>query len=108
MSTPITATINHPAGRVVFLRAPSKRLTEEQIAIALSGLDDASPVWLAVNQLLDEELAAAVLDSSSPTLDSSKGTYSGGKTAALAELKERLIRYRTAPVKAAPARGGKK
>lgn len=82
-----------PPGRVVFIRAP-RRLSDEELAMALAGLEEGSPVWLAVNQILDEEFASAVLDASASTLDPSRGTFPGGKIAALAELKDRLHRTR--------------
>lgn len=86
-------TLTTPAGRVVFIRA-AKRLSEAESAAALSSIEESHPAWVAINQILDEELATAVLDASAPNLNPALGTYPGGKIAALGELKDRLHRLR--------------
>lgn len=91
-------TVERAGGRVVFIRAP-RRMSEEELRAALGGLEDGAPAWMAVNQLLDEELAAAVLDASDGNLVPGRGTYPGGKIAALAELKDRLHRCRSEVVR---------
>lgn len=89
-STPATPT------RVIFIRAP-RPMSDDQLRAAISSMDEDDPRWLAVNQLLDRALAAAVYDSSDPKLDASKGTYPGGRVAALSELKSELVSFRQAP-----------
>lgn len=95
--------IETPAGRVIFVRAP-RRLTQEQVVLALGSMNDDDPRWLAFHQLLDEELAAAVLDSSSPDLPDTRMRHAGGRVEALATLKQRLVDERkktVTPTKAA-------
>jgi hypothetical protein len=102
MSTTPTTDPAAPS-RVLFIRSP-RRLSEDELRMALAGLTEDDPRWLAFNQVLDEELAAAVLDSSAPDLDPTKGTYPGGRVAALAELKNRLAKLRSSPIRqTAPA-----
>jgi len=100
-------TIELAGGRAIFIPTRGKRMTREQIAMALGSMPEDDPRWLAINQIIDEEFAAAVLDTTDPQLDASKGTYPGGKTAALAELKKRLVDLRQMPA-AKPAMGARK
>jgi len=92
-------------GRVIFVRSP-RRLSQEQLALALGSMHDDDPRWIAVNQILDEELAAAVLDSSSPDLTDAKVRHAGGRVDALSTLKQRLVdeRKKTAAPAASTAR----
>lgn len=97
--------LNTPSGRVVFIRAP-KRLTSAQVAIALQSMADDDSRWLAVHQILDEELATAVLDSSSPALKKKLVRHAGGRVDALSTLKQRLFDERKKPqVEKAPGKG---
>ena len=93
--------INTPAGRVVFIRAP-KRLNEQQVTLALASMADDDPRWLAFHQLLDEELATAALDSSSAQLTDAMIRHAGGRMEALSVLKNRLLNERQRPI--APAK----
>lgn len=88
-----------PASRVIFVRSPYPPMSEEQLRAALGGLEESDPVWRAFHQLLDRELASAMLDASDAQLDPRKGTHPGGRVASLAELKKQLFDYREAPVK---------
>lgn len=89
--------------RVIFIRSP-RQMSEAQLRAALASRDEDDPLMQAVHQILDRALASAVYDSSDPQLDATKGTYPGGRVAALSELKSELVAYRVAPVKkAAPA-----
>lgn len=96
-----TNTLETPAGRVVFIRAP-RRLTPEQLVIALASMAEDDPRWLAFHQLLDEELATAVLDSSNPDSSDGKIRHAGGRVEALSTLKQRLVDERKKPM-ATPA-----
>lgn len=78
------------AGRVMFIRAP-KRLEEKQLKLALGGLAEDHPVWLAFNQLIDEELASAMLDVSARTAESRE--HAAGRIEACATLKQRLLAH---------------
>lgn len=80
------------------MRAP-RTMSDDEIRMALGALEEASPAWVAINQLLDRSLASAVLDASDPNLDPGKGTYPGGRVAALAEFKAALHDYHAAPIK---------
>lgn len=88
-------TIETPGGRVMFIRAP-KRLSPQQLVAALSGMSDDDPRWLALHQILDEELAAAALDVSAPV--SENRDHAGGRVDALATLKKRLMDERKKPL----------
>lgn len=99
-----TNTLETPSGRVIFIRAP-KRLTKAQIAQALGSLPDDDPRWLAVHQLVDEQMAAAMFDSSSPDLSDSKVRHAGGRVEALATLKQSLYDARKAPLQPEPDPG---
>lgn len=92
-------TLETPSGRVIFIRAP-KRLTKAQIAQALGSMPDDDPRWLAVHQLVDEQMAAAMFDSSSPDLPDTKVRHAGGRVEALATLKQSLYDARKMPVQA--------
>lgn len=95
--TPETAAM--PGGLAIFIQT-RRRLTKEQLVQALGSMADDDPRWLALHQVIDEALAAAVLDSADPRLEPGKGTYAGGRTAALAELKKRLVDLRASPAAA--------
>jgi hypothetical protein len=84
-----------PGGRVMFIRAP-RRLSAAQLNAALGGMDDDDPRWLAVNQVLDQELAAAMFDVSAP--DARNRDHAGGRVEALSTLKQRLNDARKAPL----------
>ena len=90
-------TLETHSGRVIFMRAP-KRLTKAQIAQALGSMPDDDPRWLAVHQLVDEQMASAMFDSSSPDLPDTKVRHAGGRVEALATLKQSLYDARKAPV----------
>lgn len=85
-----------PSGRVMFIRAP-KRLSPAQIAQAMASMSDDDPRWLAINQMLDEELAAAMFDSSSADLPDSKVRHAGGQVSALSTLKQKYLDARKLP-----------
>ncbi len=70
--------------------------------MALGSMNDDDPRWLAVHQLLDEELATAVLDSSSPDLPDAKVRHAGGRVDALSTLKQRLVDERKKTAAATP------
>lgn len=89
--------LHTPAGRVIFIRAP-KRLTPAQVAMALQSMADDDPRWLAVHQLIDEELSSAVLENSSGTATDERVRHAGGRVAALSELKQRLLEERKKPL----------
>ncbi len=84
-----------PGGRVMFIRAP-RRLSVAQLNAALGGMTDDDPRWLAVHQVLDQELAAAMFDVSAP--NSTNRDHAGGRVEALSTLKQRLIDARKAPL----------
>jgi hypothetical protein len=86
--------VETPAGRVMFIRAP-KRLSPAQLAQALGSMADDDPRWLGFHQILDEELSAAALDVSAPT--AVNRDHAGGRMDALATLKQRLLTARQAP-----------
>lgn len=75
-------------GRIMFLRAP-RRLDPAQLKTALGGLAEDHPVWLAFNQLVDEELASAMLDVSRPIPLARE--HAAGRIEACAALKQRLL-----------------
>jgi hypothetical protein len=95
MTRPMKNQIETPVGRVMFVRAP-KRLTREQVNVAIGGMSDDDPRWLAINQLLDEELASAMLDVSAPS--PANRDHAGGQVDALARLKVRDTEARKVPV----------
>jgi len=95
-------TIETPAGRVVFIRSP-RLLTPEQIVLALASMAEDDPRWLAVHQLLDQELATAALNASNPALGDSQVRHAGGAMDALATLKQRLFDERRKPMNAVKA-----
>ena len=88
MSTETTAT------RVLYIRAPN-RLSPPQLAAAFSSMSDDDPRWLAVNQVLDEEHASAMLDVTAPS--SANRDHAAGRGEALATLKQRLANLRQKP-----------
>jgi hypothetical protein len=90
-----------PGGRVIFIRAP-KRLSAEQLVMALGSMADDDPRWIAINQVLDEELAAAALDVTNPDTPDTKMRHASGRMDALAALKQRLVDERRKVV--APAK----
>jgi len=95
--------IETPGGRVMFIRTP-RRLTTSQLNVALGGMSDDDPRWLAIHQILDEELVAAMIDVSAPT--TSNRDHAGGRVDALSTLKQRLVDSRKEPLtpEKAPAR----
>ncbi len=95
-----------PSGRVMFIRAP-KRLSPAQIAQAIGSMSDDDPRWLAINQLLDEELAAAMFDSSSSELPDHKVRHAGGRVDALSTLKQKLVDARKVPLAPETPKRGK-
>jgi len=90
------------SSRIVFLRAPAQRLTPEQIASALGSMADDDPRWLAVHQLLDEELGAAIFDVTAPNAENRD--HAAGRGEALATLKQKLLEHRQKPVPEPSAR----
>jgi len=82
-------------GRVIFIRTP-KQLSASQLVLALGSMDDNDPRWLAINQILDQELAAAALDVSAPTCDNRD--HAAGRMEGLAILKQRLDDCRRKPM----------
>lgn len=74
--------------RVMFIRSP-RRLDPAQLKAALGGLQEDHPVWLAVNQLVDEELASAMLDVS--RAHAPEREHAAGRIDACAALKQRLL-----------------
>ena len=94
---PETNELQMPAGRVIFIRTP-RRLTAAQTAQALQSMADDDPRWLVIHQFIDEELASAMLDSSSETLSSRRVRHAGGRVAALSQLKQRLYEERSKPM----------
>jgi hypothetical protein len=97
--------IETPGGRVMFIRTP-RRLTVEQLNTALGGMDDDDSRWLAVNQMLDEELAGAMLDVSAR--NNSDRDHDSGRVEALSTLKQRLNDARKAPLVPAAGEGKKR
>lgn len=83
-----------PHGRVLIIRAP-QQLSDQQLRDALSSMADDDPRWLAVNQLIDTELAAAVLDVSTP--EHKTRDHAGGRIEVLTVLKAKLLELRTKP-----------
>lgn len=79
--------IETPNGRAIFMRAP-RRLTQSELSLALQSMEDSDPRWLAVHQIVDEELAAATLEVSDP--NPKNRDHAGGRVDALATLKQRL------------------
>lgn len=82
------------AARVMFIRAP-KRLSPAQLATALGSMADDDPRWLAVHQILDEQLAGAMFDVTAPR--STNRDHSAGQAEALSTLKQRLFDERAKP-----------
>lgn len=91
------------AGRVIFIRTP-RRLSPEQVVLALTSMDDEDPRWLAFNQILDEELATRTLDSTNPDAPDHRMRHASGGIEALATLKQRLSDERKKTVDTKPAR----
>lgn len=94
---PAVQAIDLGPGRAIFVRAP-RRLDKAQLALALSSMGDEDPRWVAVHQLIDEELSAAMLDASSPDLTDARVRHAGGRVEALSMLKKRLYEERSAKI----------
>jgi hypothetical protein len=88
----------------MFIRSPG-RLTSPQISTALGGMRDDDPRWLAVHQLLDEQLASAMLDVASPSC--TNRDHAGGRVDELCTLKKRLMDARDVPLKPERPKQGK-
>lgn len=98
--------IETPGGRVMFIRAP-KRLSSAQVAAAVGSMSDDDPRWLAVHQIIDEELSAAMFDSSSSDLPDHKVRHAGGRVDALSTLKKRLLDAQRTPLAPEKPKGRK-
>jgi hypothetical protein len=92
-----TNTLDTPAGRVVYIRAP-RRLSPEQLVMALASMAEDDPRWLAFHQILDEELATAMLDTSNPEFSDAKIRHASGRVEAMSTLKQRLFDERRKPI----------
>lgn len=103
----MTTEIPTPAARVVFIRTP-KRLTAAQVSNALCSMPEDDPRWLALHQVIDEELSTALYDVTARRSD--VRDYDSGRAAAISALKERLLTERKRPLelekRAAPAERG--
>lgn len=88
----------------MFVRAP-KRLSPAQLAQAFGSMSDDDPRWIAMHQLLDEELATAMLDVSSPQCGNRD--HAGGRVDALSTLKQRMLNARVVPLET-PKPAGRK
>lgn len=93
--------IQLPSGnRVVFVRSP-RRLSPELLHQALGSMPDDDPRWIAFHQILDEEIASAMLDVTAevnPSRDHAAGVVAG-----LTQLKQRLVDTRNSAPKSAAA-----
>ena len=98
-----TPSIETPSGRVIFIRTP-KRLSPEQLVIALASMSDDDPRWIAFHQVLDEEVATASLDATNPEASDAKMRHASGRMEGLATLKQRLNDERKKPMAAKPTR----
>lgn len=92
-----TQTMETTAGRVIFIRTP-KRLTPAQLALAMGGFTDDDPRWLAINQILDEELSTRSLEATNPKATDQEMRSATGGMDALATLKARLDAERKKPI----------
>jgi hypothetical protein len=95
------ATTGNP--RVIFVQTKFPPMNAEQLRLALGSMPDDDPRWRAVHQIIAGEMTSAMLDASDPNLDATKGTYPGGRVAALSELVAKLEEFRHAPLGQAAA-----
>jgi hypothetical protein len=87
--------VETPSGRILYIRAP-KRLSRAQIADALASMADDDPRWLAVHQLIDEELATVMFDATDRV--SVNREHAAGQAYVLMALKQRLLDERKRPM----------
>jgi len=72
--------------QVLFVRQPQTPLSEAEIEIALRGIPEQHPWWIAINQLLAVRQVQAMGDAASDTLPDSRVRHAAGRLAESAEF----------------------
>jgi hypothetical protein len=80
--------------KILFVPAPRRVMTEEEIDRALAGLEEEHPVLLALQQMLAVRFAVAASSAADPALSERAAGHAGGRIEEVAALREELFQRR--------------